>query len=214
MAAPQHGACGPRRAAAMLACRGRAPARRGPARARSLPGHATPRSSYLSRRNSNVRVARPVARAEADVTAECEAQLRALEEALAKHEFTATREWTTCDPSSVRPLGDEPVAHPRLAEQVSRMGGIGFDLLPQLRAPASTGAPAARPRSGPRPPSGSRGGSAPDRGCAPAATAARTPSASAGSRLVAHHAPPVVVDGRVARVEHAGLRGPRPRRRA
>ena len=45
----------------------------------------------LSRRNSNVRaLALSLGRKRA-VTAECEVRLRALEDALAKHEFTATR---------------------------------------------------------------------------------------------------------------------------
>ena len=45
----------------------------------------------LSRRNSDVRSLALSLGRKRTVTAECEAQLQALEEALAKHEFTATR---------------------------------------------------------------------------------------------------------------------------
>ena len=45
----------------------------------------------LSRRNSNVRSLALSLGRKRMVTAECEDDLRALEEALAKHEFTATR---------------------------------------------------------------------------------------------------------------------------
>ena len=45
----------------------------------------------LSRRNSDVRSLALSLGRKRIVTAECEDQLRALEEALAKHEFTATR---------------------------------------------------------------------------------------------------------------------------
>ena len=45
----------------------------------------------LSRRNSNVRSLALSLGRKRMVTAECEDELRALEEALAKHEFTATR---------------------------------------------------------------------------------------------------------------------------
>ena len=45
----------------------------------------------LSRRNSDVRSLALSLGRKRVVTAECEDQLRALEEALAKHEFTATR---------------------------------------------------------------------------------------------------------------------------
>jgi hypothetical protein len=45
----------------------------------------------LSRRNSDVRSLAMSLGRKRTVTAECEAQLQALEQALAKHEFTATR---------------------------------------------------------------------------------------------------------------------------
>ena len=45
----------------------------------------------LSRRNSDVRSLALSLGRKRTVTAECEEQLQALEEALAKHEFTATR---------------------------------------------------------------------------------------------------------------------------